>query len=273
MKKILVFAAMLMIAITASAQNEKKALCIENFVNNAGCSDATLKSFQNEVITDIMATDRLMVVLAATFGDLPSTKNERLKTFRNKGVDYVLEGKLNSVTCQAKPTKDKTSYRAEVNFTLTVTDAATGAVSGTYTDVTVYNGNTEAESIQKAIETMDSMIKRFVDNNFKVSGFIKALDKYDAKKGAKTVYITLGYDAGISKGQIFEVYTEAEVAGEKIVKKIGEVKADEVLSSTLTLCKVKSGEKEIYEAFIEEKTMVVVSRAKKVGVFDVLGGL
>ncbi len=273
MKKIFVFAVMLMMAITASAQNEKKVLCIEDFVNNAHCSDATLKSFQNEVITDIMATDRLTVVMASTFGDLPSAKNERLKTFRSKGVDYVLEGKLNSVTCQDKSSNEKKSYRAEVNFSLTVTDAATGAVTGTYSDVTVYNGTTEAESIQKAIETMDSMIKRFVDTYFKVSGFVKALDKYDAKKGAKTVYITLGYDAGISEGQIFEVYTEAEVAGEKIVKKIGEVKASEVLSSTLTLCKVKNGEKEIYEAFIAEKTMVVVSRAKKLGVLDILGGL
>lgn len=269
MKKIFVFAVMLMMAITASAQDEKKVLCIEDFVNNAHCSDATLKSFQNEVITDILATDRLTVVLATTFGSLPSAKNERLKLFRSKGVDYVLEGKINSITSQAKPSKDKTYYAVEVNFTLTVTEAATGAVSGTYTDVTVWNtGTTEAESTQKAIETMDSMIKKFVDTYFKVSGFVKALDKYDAQKGAKSLYITLGSGAGISAGQIFEVYTEAEVAGEKVVKKIGEVKAEEVLSATLTLCKVKNGEKEIYEAFIAEKTMVVVSRPKKV-----LGGL
>jgi hypothetical protein len=109
---------------------------------------------------------------------------------------------------------------------------------------------------------------RFVDDKFKVEAIIKALDQVDEKKGAvKTCYITIGSAAGIAKGQIFEVFANVKIAGEDVEKKIGEVKAKEVMSPTLTLCDVKSGGEEIKKNFEGGITMTVVSRAKK----DILG--
>ena len=115
-----------------------------------------------------------------------------------------------------------------------------------------------------AIERAKKRMKRFVDENFKVEAVIKALDEMD-KKGVKTCYVSTGSNAGITKGQIFEVFSQIEVAGEKVNKKIGELKAEEVLSGTLTKCSVKSGGDKIKTCFEQKTVMTVVSRAKKPG--------
>ena len=54
-----------------------------------------------------------------------------------------------------------------------------------------------------------------------------------------------------------------KVAGEQVDKKIGELKAKEVLSETLTLCDVEKGHKEIQTNYEKNIPLKVVSRAKK----------
>jgi hypothetical protein len=88
------------------------------------------------------------------------------------------------------------------------------------------------------------------------------------KKGVKSCYINIGSNAGIQKGQIFEVFSQVEIAGEKINKKIGELKAEEVLSGTLTKCDVKNGGGDIKTCFDSKVPLTVVSRAKKPGLLD-----
>jgi hypothetical protein len=112
---------------------------------------------------------------------------------------------------------------------------------------------------------------RFVDNNFKVEATIKALDEVDEKKGVKTCYISVGSDAGINKGQIFEVFSKVEIAGEKINKKIGEVRVEEVLSGTLSKCSVKNGGLDIKRNFDSQIQMTVMTRAKKQKPWEKLG--
>ena len=93
--------------------------------------------------------------------------------------------------------------------------------------------------------------------------FVKALDIVDAKKGVKTCYITVGAGMGIQKGQIFEVYAQVDVAGEKVNKKVGELKIKAVMSATLSHCDVKNGGLDIKKAFDAGTPMKVVSRPTK----------
>lgn len=272
MKKVLLIAVALILMISVSAQDEKKTLCVDNFTNNTSYNDITVKNLQNEVVSGIMATGRLTIVEASTLGELPQAVNERVKALGEKGINYVLQGKLNSIDMKSKQSSDKktTLYEAEVNYTLTVIDAETGETTATETKKESWTiGKTKDEAILKAIEQVKGNMKKFVDNNFKVAATVKALDQVDEKKGARTVYVTIGSNSGISKGQIFEVFSQVDVAGEKVNKKIGELKAKEVLSGTLTLCDVKSGGKEIQTAFQNGVQMTVISRAKK----DPFGGL
>lgn len=274
MKKLFTIAVAMLTAVAMYAQDEKKTLCVDNFTNSTSFSDITVKNLQNEVISGIMATGRLTIVEVSTLGELPAATNERVKALGEKGINYVLLGKLNSIDQKSKQSSDNktTYYEAEVNYTLTVIDAETGETLSTDTKKVSWTiGKTKDEAILKAIEQVKGNMKKFVDNNFKVAATVKALDQVDEKKGARTIYVSIGSNAGISKGQIFEVFSQVEVAGEKVDKKIGELKAKEVMSGTLTLCDVKNGGKEIQSAFQNGTPMTVVSRAKK-SLFDkVLG--
>ena len=263
MKKLFLLIAMLL-AIGAASAQEKPTLCVDNFVNSTSFGAVTVKNLRNEVVAGINATGRLTMVDINTLGDLPSVLNERVKALNAKGIDFVLRGTLNSIEEKTSKNSDnKTSYGAVVNYTLTVIDAETGETVSSETQKKSYtSGDTRDEAVLKAIEAVKSNMKKFVDDNFKVEATVKALDQADDKKGAKSVYVTIGSAMGISKGQLFEVYAEVNVAGENVRKKIGELRAKEVMSNTLTLCEVKSGGKEIKTAFENGTKMFVVSRAK-----------
>ena len=83
----------------------------------------------------------------------------------------------------------------------------------------------------------------------------------EAKKDeAKKVYIDLGSDLGITKGQKFDVREEREIAGRKINKVIGELKVESVEAGDISLCKVTKNGKAIQAAFNEGKTLSIITK-------------
>ena len=266
MKKILLFVSMLFVVLAASAQ-EKTTVCVEKFKNNSSTKDITVNNLRNEIMQGIIAKKRLDVTDATTLGDLPENTAERMKVYKDKEIEYVIEGTLNSI--DQKKSSDGKYHVAEINYTLSVIDVESGLTKSSDTYKDSWNtGSTADEAVLKAIERARSRMAKFVDDKFKVEAVIKALDQVDEKKGVKTCYITIGSAAGIAKGQIFEVFANVKIAGEDVEKKIGELKAKEVMSPTLTLCDVKDGGLEIKTNYEGGITMTVVSRAKK----DLLGG-
>lgn len=269
-KTLVILATMMAVAISASAQVELKNLFVEEFVNNSQTNDITVKNLRQEIMSGITNTGRVNVVDASTLPDLPAQKRDRLKAMADK-FDFVLEGTLNSILQQKSISKDKqtTYYEAVINYTLTLTDVQTGAVKGSETFKDSWStGGTADEAVLKAIEKAGNRMLKYVNDNFKVEAVIKALDEIDQKKNAvKSCYVTVGSEMGIEKGQIFEVYANIEVAGEPVRKKVAELKAEEVMSGTLTHCNVKNGGAEIKKYFDDNIVLTVISRAKK----DVLG--
>lgn len=265
MKKILFLASMLFVVLAASAQ-DKTTVCVEKFKNNSSTNDITVNNLRNEIMQGIIEKKRIDVTDATTISGLPENKADRIKALKEKGIEYVIEGTLNSI--DQKKSSDGKYHIAEINYTLSVIDVESGVTksSDTYKD-SWNSGSTADESVLKAIERAKSRMAKFVDDKFKVEAIIKALDQVDEKKGVKTCYISIGSAAGIAKGQIFEVFANVKIAGEDVEKKIGEVKAKEVMSATLTLCDVKDGGPEIKKNFEDGIPMTVVSRATK----DVLG--
>jgi len=259
---------MLLTLLPLAAQDDKPNVLVETFTNKSNASDVACNNLRQEIVSGIIATNRLTVVEASTISDMPKSKNDRLVFLGEMGIQYYIEGTLNSVDTKSKKTDSGTQYEATINYTLTIIDTQSGITksSETFKDSYVI-GDTEDEAILKAIEYAKKRMSRFVDNNFKVEATIKALDEVD-KKGVKSCYINIGSNAGIQKGQIFEVFSQVEIAGEKINKKIGELKAEEVLSGTLTKCDVKNGGGDIKTCFDSKVPLTVVSRAKKPGLLD-----
>jgi len=79
------------------------------------------------------------------------------------------------------------------------------------------------------------------------------------KDKAETVYINLGSDNRVKKGDTFVVYRQLNVGGNIGKEKIGTVSVSEVRGATLALCKVKKGDKDIYAALMNGELLIVES--------------
>jgi hypothetical protein len=272
MRKMMIVAALLLSVLPIVAQEDKPNVLVEAFVNKSNASNVACNNLRQEIMAGLTDTERLTIVDASLVSDLPAAKNDRLVALGDMGIQYYIEGTLNSIdtkkTQSTSGGKTTTQYEATINYTLTVIDVASGVIKATETYKDSYLvGATQDEAILKSIEYAKKRMKRFVDENFKVEAVIKALDEVD-KKGVKSCYISVGSNLGIIKGQIFEVFSKIEIAGEMIDKKIAELKAEEVLSGTLTKCSVKSGGAEIKSCFEKKIVMKVVTRAKKPGALE-----
>lgn len=273
MKKILTVVAMLVMAISASAQEESNEgglmdLFVEKFVNKGEVNDIIVNNLRQEIMSGITNSGRVNVTDVSTYegSDLPTQKHDRLNALKSEKFDFLLEGTLNSVLQQKSVSKDGTThYEAVINYTLVLTDVESGVMLKSDTFKDSWNiGGTADEAVLKAIEKAGDRMKKYVNDNFKVEAVIEALDEVDLKKkSVKTCYVSTGSDMGIEKGQIFEVFANVEIVNKQVRKKIGELKADEVMSGEMTHCSVKSGGPEIKEFFDKGIKLSVVSRAKK----------
>lgn len=281
MKKIFSFVALIMLcAISAFAQeNDQKGVCVDEFGYNTSIGTNWVTNLRNNVIEGILKTGRVKVIDITTIKDLPTVNEERLAKIREYGADVLLKGHYNSLDCQAKTKDGKTHYETASDFTLTLENTETGEIISTQNFKNTWSsGETAKESITSALKGAIDDMRKFVDDNFKMEAIIKALDQVHPKKGAKTVYISVGSDAGVQVGSggmntllnagvsgasIFDVYQEIEIAGEKATKLIGTVKAKEVMGANLTLCTVTKGGVEIQKAFENNIKLIVISRAAK----------
>ena len=277
MRKLFVIATLLLSVVGAMAQDDKPSVLVEKFTNKSTANSSVCNAVQQAIVSGLVGTGRLTVVDAGTMADLPTVKNDRLLFLNDNGIQWMVEGILNSVSSAHKSStiSGKTTYyyEGDVNYTLTLINTETGVTAISETYIESSTGDSSDEAIMRAANDAKGRMNRFVQENFKVEATIKALDEVDNKKGAKSCYISIGSDKGIEAGQIFEVFSQIEIAGEKVDKKIGEVKVQEVMSGTLSRCSVKNGGPAIKSAFENQQKITVRSRPKKESVLGGLGGL
>ena len=277
MRKLFVMAALLLSVVGAMAQDDKPSVLVEKFTNKSTANSSVCNAVQQAIVSGLVGTGRLTVVDAGTMADLPTVKNDRLLFLNDNGIQWMVEGILNSVSSAHKSStiSGKTTYyyEGDVNYTLTLINTETGVTAISETYIESATGDSSDEAIMRAANDAKGRMNRFVQENFKVEATIKALDEVDNKKGAKSCYISIGSDKGIEAGQIFEVFSQIEIAGEQVDKKIGEVKVQEVMSGTLSRCSVKNGGPAIKSSFENQQKITVRSRPKKESVLGGLGGL
>ncbi len=272
-KRILTLTAVLISTVCISAQDDLQSIFVEKFVNNSSKKDVTVRNLRQEIISGLSGTNRLIVIDAGNYVGkaLPKERRDRIKAIGNK-FDYMLEGTLNSITSKHVSNKNGSYYSATANFTLVLTDPHSGIEKVRKTYSSDATGGTDEEAILGAVSNAGGLMRRFVEDNFKVEAIIKGLDVVDQKKNVvKSCYVSIGDDMGIEKGQIFEVFANIEVVGEPVRKKVAELKADEVMSGTITHCSVKNGGAEIKKYFDEGITLTVVSRGRKQNILSGFG--
>lgn len=270
-KTIISVVMMLFAASTLFAQSsEKTNVCVDQFTYSTNIGTNWVEHLRNCIIEGLTQQSRLNMIDIKTFGELPSAENDKFAKLSEGGVEIVVKGHFTSLDVKSVTKDGKVTYETEINYTLKVVDAQSGQITATQNFKHSGSAETKEKSITDSFTLSADDMKRFVNQNFKITGIVKTLDQVDNKKGAKTLYITAGSNAGVESGQPFEVFQEVEMAGEIISKKIGEIKVKDVLSGTLSLCNVNKGGKEIQKAFESGVKLTVVSRPKTQigGIFD-----
>ena len=270
-KTIISVVMMLFAASTLFAQSsEKTNVCVDQFTYSTNIGTNWVEHLRNCIIEGLTQQSRLNMIDIKTFGELPSAENDKFAKLSEGGVEIVVKGHFTSLDVKSVTKDGKVTYETEINYTLKVVDAQSGQITATQNFKHSGSAETKEKSITDSFTLSADDMKRFVNQNFKITGIVKTLDQVDNKKGAKTLYITAGSNAGVESGQPFEVFQEVEMAGEMISKNIGEIKVKDVLSGTLSLCNVNKGGKEIHKAFESGVKLTVVSRPKTQigGIFD-----
>ena len=267
MKKLISIAAMMLLMCVATMAQDKKGIAIEDFTYNGSIGTNWVEVLRNNIIAGITNTGRLNVIDVKTLSSLPTAKEERLVALGEAGVDAILSCHFNSL--KTGKNKEGTYWTCTSNYTITLTEVGGAIISTTPFENSWLVGDNSTDAINNCLEKTTKDMKKFIDDNFKTEAIIKQFDQVDEKKGVKTAYISVGSNAGIGEGQMFDIEEEYEVAGEKASKKIGDAKAQEVVSGTLTLVKITKGGVEIKKAFDAGHKLKVITRAKK----DWSGGL
>ena len=136
-----------------------------------------------------------------------------------------------------------------------------GTKNVTYAGLTGNIGSTADEAVVSTLNRVRQSMDNFVNDYFKIKGVIVEM-KETNKKGDKvsSLYINLGSEAGVAKGQKLDVLQVLKVAGTEGEEEIGSLTVDKVVAPALSECKVTKGGKEIMSAFKAGTELRVVTK-------------
>ncbi|MDD2960606.1 MAG: hypothetical protein PHR45_00795 [Muribaculaceae bacterium] len=263
--------------INAQDVSGKEVVCVQSFSHADNIGTNYVEMLRNKVIEGMTKTNRFRLIDAESDPVLKAESQRRtqesalnddnamLESIKTLGANYVLSGHVASITSTRNvDSKGNVSYNSKVTFQLKVYELSTGTVISNKTFEASSSSlfslhKTQGDAIVGAVDNADNPMKNFVDEVFKIQGAIVEISE-SKKDEAKKVYISIGSDKGILKGQKLDVYMEREVAGRKASKLIGELKVEAVEAGDLSFCKVTKGGKEIFEAVNEGKKVTVITK-------------
>lgn len=225
---------------------------------------------RSSILQGLTATGRIDVVDGQTINGLSNSTAEALVQLRETTAEYLLEAQLEGISVDSENSNGKTFYKAKTQFAYQLYKVADGSTA--YSNRDFHYGNSTQDrnaAITASFTLVDNDIKAMVNNVFRVTAEIKAINESHPKKGVISVYLGAGANDGVAKGNIFEIFKVMEVAGEQITQKIGEMKVEEVKTGSLSVCKVTKGGKELQDCLDNEIPVLVTSRPPK----DILGGI
>ena len=255
---------MMVAGLAAFAQ--KPVVLIDYFEAPKSVTAAGVTAVRSAVIAGINQMNRVQLIDVETESSLNmegirrskesaiADETARLGAIRTLGANYIIRGTVSNVSGEYHKTDNGSYYNGNIVFSLSVVNVENGVTVGTknitYAGLTGNVGSTADEAIVSTLGRVKQSMDNFVNEYFKIKGTVVEM-KETNKKGDKatSLYISLGSDSGISKGQKFNVYQVKMIAGVESQEEIGSLTVEEVVAPTLSQCKVTKGGKEIMTAF------------------------
>ncbi len=193
----------------------------------------------------------------------------RLAVMKEEGANALIQGRINSVVIKKNTNKDgSVYYTGSLTYVLKSINPNDGKLIHSKT---INVGNeilnlqtypTPDEASMGVAKDGKRGVKNFIEESFPVTA--KVLEAADVKKDEiKTMYISVGSDAGATKGNKFSICVQREIAGRTSNKVIGECEIKVVEGGDISLAEVKKGGKELKAALDGGQDIVLKSIAKK----------
>ena len=287
MKKVLL--TMIFASVCAFASAQKSVVIIDYFTNSSSVSKSDADMLRAKVIDGINAINRVNLIDVESESTLTleasrrnsemalEDKTARAGVMKTLGAHYAIYGSVNKMDADYKTSDSGSYYVGNIAYSLTVINLENGTVVGTksftYTGLTGNTGSTKNEAVISTLNRVKQSMDNFVNEYFKLNGTIVEMKEAN-KKGdqAKSLYISLGSDSGMSKGQLLEVFEVKMIAGKEAELSVGNLKVEEVVASDLAECTVTKGGKEIMTAFRAGNELRVKTR-KDSGFTSFLNGV
>lgn len=274
------------VGINAQDTTNKQNVLIDYFQYKSDIGEVNANQLRNCVIEGINATKRVDLIDVSTNSLLKleeSRRNqgvdaagdmERLQVMQQQGANALIQGEISDLIVNEHVDKEKGTryFDAVVSYTLKVVDPNTGKTIMTKAFkhggelLNLQTAATPNEAVLNVTKLAVKSMRPFVEEAFPVMGSI--LEAKEIKKDeVKSVYISVGSDAGVAKGNKFEICVEREVAGRVSRSVIGELEVDAVEGGDISLAKVKKGGKELKTALDNGQTIVLKSKPKGEGIF------
>ena len=260
MKKTFILALCLLSTMFAAAQKETVEFYDFSY-NSAQLNEAEARALRDNLVAEFSAIGRFTVVMQSNKQMVPDPQSSN---------HYALTGSANTLTVEQKyrEISQKYEYVATINYDIRLFDIHTGAavMTESYSEVGV-SYSTIQEARDNAIKNAGQGLKAFVEKAFPIKGEIIAVADGNEKK-VKSVYINLGSDAGMDKGQKLVVYMLVDIAGEMTEKEVGKMTVSNVLSGGRSECKVNTGHSAIATALKNGDMLVVKTEASGLDKFN-----
>lgn len=232
MKKVFLFAAAMMMAVTVSAGKK--------IVVSVG-------EFESATSVDVDVEEQVKQNVAAGLSKVGHI--QMIESADGLGADFLVNGKVLAYNV-TKSVNDQgeTYYKTTMNYTITATNLKENTST---TETFNYDGDGLVNmkygysqdlnaSKQKVFSYIDDDMKRFAYNNFPLVGQIVEADYTLDKKGKLTeCYITLGSEDGVDSKTKFDILLGKMIAG-RTTRQRAEVTLTvvEVVAADLARCKV-----------------------------------
>ncbi len=193
----------------------------------------------------------------------------RLAVMKEEGANALIQGRITSLAIKRNTMKDGSVYYTAV---LTYVLKAINPNDGKLISSKTINVGNELLNMKTYSSTDEAAMGIAKDGKRGVRSFIeetfplvaKILEPGEIKKDEiKTMYISIGSDAGAAEGNKFTICVERQIAGRTSHKIIGECEIKAIEGGDISLAEVKKGGKELKEALDSGQDIVLKSVVRK----------
>lgn len=182
---------------------------------------------------------------------------------------FSVSGTINSISTTSslftptdKNVRPYNVYKAQIEVTVHVKDVHDGHIVDSHTFYITNHDmqwvKSEDNALNEALIILSSKVARHYNRLYPLTASI--VEPGDVKKDKqKNVYIDLGRKDGAVEGMKMTVYAITPIAGKDAHKELGTVKIEEVMGDEVSMCKVKSGAKDIKKALEDGLRVIVTS--------------